>query len=270
VARPQETDADRVTAIGQAAGLPITVVGAPGVTLAADNIDRDALSAVHEVCQSAGGLLWQARDGRLMYGTQYHRETPSSQVLPCHTIYDGISWRHSLDEVVNHVTIHWREADGDHQDTMSDTLSMGRHGQFHRDINTICATHHDASLLGALILARRKDPRWVMPGVMVAPPRCSAAELDALLSLDVSDGVVAPIEVNPAPTPGRDTQWTVEGWVEEWSGPPPYGWNIQLALSDRLGADTSGLRDWAEVRDGGDWAHWAAGSWLEQLVKVSP
>jgi hypothetical protein len=272
--RPEESDVARVTAIGAAVGMPITVIGAPGVTLGEDALDRDALSALHEICASSGGLLWQSRAGDLMYGSQYHREAPSSQYLPCHVILDGVSWRHSLDEVVNHVTVKWREGPAanpvEHEYTMSDTNSIGRRGQFHRDIPTICATQHDASLLGALILARRKDPRWVMPGVMVLPTRCTPAELDALLALEVSDGVVVPIEVNPSPTPGRDTQWTVEGWVEEWAGPPPNGWQVQLALSDRLGADTTGLRDWAEVRDGGDWAHWAAGTWLQQLVKTTP
>jgi hypothetical protein len=153
---------------------------------------------------------------------------------------------------------------------MRDDVSIGRRGQFHRDIPTLCDSQQDASVLGALILARRKDPRWVMPGVMVAPQKCSPAELDALLALDVSTGVVVPIEVNPAPTPGRETQWTVEGWVEEWSGPPPNGWNIQLALSDRLGADTSGLRTWAELRDDGTWQQWSQMTWLEQLVKTTP
>jgi hypothetical protein len=267
--RPQESDTARAEAIGQAAGLPITVIGAPGVTLAADAIDQDALAALHEVCASSGGLLWQARDGRLMYGSQHHREGPSTQQLPCSVILDGVTWRHTLDEVVNHVTVKWKEPDGDHEYTMRDDTSIGRRGQFHRDIATLCASQSDAGLLGALILARRKDPRWVMPGVMVAPTLCRPPELNSLLALEVSDGVVIPVEVNPSPTPGRVTQWTVEGWVEEWAGPPPNGWMVQLALSDRFGADTTGLRTWEEAAQE-TWAHWAQGSWLEQLVKSTP
>lgn len=382
--RPQETDVARVQAIAAEAGIPVTVVGAVGPTLAADTIDTDALSALHEVCRSSGGLLWQDRAGVMRYGTMNHRSVLAAEVLPCSAILDGVDWTKDTDLVVNHVTAKWREpvfapdattslyeaapedwalwmtlgtdsiptawsevplADpvltvnhcngvvstyrlgrnsttqasqirlstgtwvtvtdeaganvtvsafkawvqgtgrvqlrmngavavmraggsggvqyADHQETYRDDDSITEWGRRHAEVSTLCASVDDVRLLGLLVLARRKQPRWRMPGVMVEPDKATEAERDASLRMDVSTPVLVPVGVDPSPTPAPAAEWFVEGWVHQWAGD---GERVQYALSARAASETGGLTSWQGQRDGGTWADWATGSWLDQLT----
>lgn len=384
LSRPEETDAERVTAIATAAGVPINIVGTASVTLSADSIDRDALSALHEVCESSGGLLWQDRTGAMNYGTPGHRDGSATEVLPCSAILDGVEWSNDTDLIVNHVTAKWREpayapaastalfegspddftvhltlgvdtvpeswvevpftdanqvlshcatclptyrlgrtsttlasqikistgtwvpvtteaganvtiADlqswvsatgrvqvrlvgavvqmrsggvggvelADHQETQSDPLSIAEWGERHVDVSTMCASVNDARLLALLVLARRKQPRWRMPGVFALPDSATPAEWEAALRMDVSTIAVVPVEAGPTPTPGEASEWYVEGWVHEYGTD---GERLQIALSARNASETSGLTTWQAMKDGGDWAHWAGGSWLDQLT----
>lgn len=105
LSRPVETDTARVAAISAAAGVPITVVGDPSLSLAADNIDRDALSAIYEVCESTGALFWQARNGDLMYGTSGHRSGATTDTLPASAILDGLEWTKDVGQIINHLTV---------------------------------------------------------------------------------------------------------------------------------------------------------------------
>lgn len=262
--RPSEADTDRVAAICAAAGVPVIIHGQRGVMLAADTIDRDALAALHQVCESSGGLLWQGTDGTLRYGSQYHREAPATQVLPDTCIVDGLDWMLDVDAIINVVVCTWGPEDDSHQVTMTDTASIEIWGRRAVDVPTICAGYNDAQVLGALILARRANPRWRQPGLIVEATKCTAADLAALAALDVSTGVVLPVGSVPSPTPGPLRQWTVEGWVETWD---TAGHRWQLAISDRLASETSGLRTWAEMAER-PWQWWADGTWIEQLVKV--
>lgn len=264
--RPVETDIQRAAAILQSAGLPHRVEGSPRVTLAADNIDRSALSALHEVCASSGGLLWQDRAGLIVY-TGNQSAGPAA-IVPCAGIGDGVDWTQSVTDIVNRVTVTWREGPAEtpveHQWTMSDGASIAAHGVWHRDASSLCSTQTDAGALGAHILARWAAPRWTVPDVIVYPGQMDGPTVRDLMALDVGSVVLLPISPSPQPTPAELSAWTVEGWAEEWSTRPPRGHRMQLAVTDaRL---ENALRTWDEVALE-TWNHWAQGTWMQMLIK---
>lgn len=379
--RPQESDVDRVQAIAAAAGITIEIVGAAGPDLVPDAIDRDALSALHEVCESSGGIIWQQRDGTITYGTMNRSAVAPNWRVVCDMVVDGVEWTRDTGTVLNHVTVKfgpesnlrfqtgewrldtdttmadptagrvrmngtsastttiiavssltWDGADAslvldalvvnssligqqkddadlyarwrvagtptDHgtwweipvlfvesgsgsgvnkntqvlldfgiqfrqqQDTFRDDPSITEWGYRHVDVDTQCASLADATLLATAILARRKQPRWVMPGVLVLREKATDAEWVPIALMDFGHTVGIDVETAPSATPGTITAWTVEGWVETWE---PAGRRVQLALSEyNLGAPIS----WATADDQ-TWNYWATtSSWLDALVEV--
>jgi hypothetical protein len=264
--RPQETDTERAYALLTAAGLPPMVLGDPRVILAADSIDRDALSALHEVCESSGAILVQGQDAIIRYVT---RPLPlPSLLLPCDAIGDGVDWTQSVTRVINHVTVSWREGTPpdttEHQWTMRDDDSIAAHGLWHADAKTICANQTEAAKLGAYILGRWKDLRWQVPDVVVYPELLNDSDAAELAGRMVGDTLLLPIDPEPNATPGGLTAWVLEGWVEEWANSTPAGHGMQLAVTD------SGLRNilrnWNEVSLD-VWNHWATGTWMDLLIK---
>jgi hypothetical protein len=268
--RPAEPDTARAAAILQSAGLPHRVEGQPRVVLGADTINRDALSALHEVTGSSGGLLFQDRDGTIVYRGDVGAPGPTL-VLPCSALGDGIDWTQSVTQIINHVTVTWREGvppdTTEHQWTISDAPSIAGHGVWHADAPTICATQADAATLGAHILARWAQLRWVVPDVVLFPSLLPGAEYRAVQALDVGSVLLVPVDPEPNATPGELAAWVLEGWVEEWSTRPPWGHRIQLALSDSRLRNV--LRTWDEVALE-SWDHWAQGTWLDMLIKEIP
>jgi hypothetical protein len=264
LSRPVETDVERVQAIAAAAGVTIGIVGTAGITLAADEIDRDALAALHEVCVNSGGLLWQTPGGAIMYGPLNHREHPPVATVPCGHLLDGVEWRQDLELVINHVVLKW--GDPETQDTFRDDTSIDQWGMRHIELATKAADRTQAGVLGALIIARRAWPYWRTPGVLVDMNNDADPTTFAVADLDVSDKILVPVSTDPGPLPAPVVEWLVEGWVETYTAG---GHDLQLALTDAARSTTSGVRNWAEQRAGGTWDHWRAGSWLDQLVEVA-
>lgn len=267
--RPQETDTARAAAILEAAGVPYRIHGTPSMTLAADSIDRDTLAALHQLAAGTGALVWQARDGTMIYGAADHRAAPPSRVLPASVILDGASWTNDLELVANHVTVSWGPEQGPRQEaTYRDDVSIARWGLRHADAATLAADARDAELFALLILGRRGHPYWRQPSALVDHAHATPADTRTLLDLEVSDGVTLPIPSAPGPTPAPAVEWTVEGWVETWApGPAGPEHLTQLAISDRRRGTAGLLRPWSAVA-AQPWAHWTTGTYLEQLVEA--
>lgn len=269
LSRPEETDVDRVAAIAADAGVTVQIVGAAGPTLVADNIDRDALSALHEVAASSGAIVWQQRDGTITYGTMYRHDVMPQWRIACPMVLDGVEWTRESSPVVNHITVIYSIEQGpppaafnEQQETFRDDASIAEWGYRHLDITTLCADLADATLLATAVLARRAQPRWVMPGVVVLRDKATDAEWVPVAQLDFGHTALIDVEQTPTPTPGLMTPWTVEGWVETWE---PAGRRIQLALSEHnLGVP----RSWDDAQQE-NWQFWASNhSWLTALVEV--
>lgn len=262
ISRPAETDVERVMAIGAAADVTVNIVGGDPVNLTADNIAKDALGALHEVAGWTGGMIAQGRDGSIFYGTRSHREGPAQAYIPAGAILDGIQWDTTTRDILNHIVVTF--GDPQTQNTYRDDVSIAQWGFRHVEISTKLLGDQEADEFGQTVLARRRDPFWTMPGIIVHSLDCSPAEHYDVNLLSISMGVILPVQNAPAPIgPGDVEVWTVEGWVEQWSDPKDQV--LQISVSDRQRWGAYALNRWSgQVVE--DWQFWLDyGSWLEQL-----
>lgn len=262
--RPAETDVARVQAIAAAAGFPITIDGTPGLTLAADTLDRgSALDAIQEICESSGGLVWQDKAGRMHYGTADHRQADPTWTLSAGAIVDGLQWRSDIESLINHITLRWGPEGAQSEHTISEAGSMAMPwGKRHVDVTTLAATQADADQLGALILARRAWPFWLMDTVMADGRHADRPDTITLTHIDVGTIILIPAPTEPDTTPSEWTAWVVEGWTETAT---ESGAELQLSVSDAARWGQTRLRTWQEAR-GYTWAQEAAGTWLDALI----
>ena len=260
-ARPQETAIARVQGIAAAAGTTVTILGSDTVTLVADQVDQSALAGWQEVCASSGGLIWQACDGAMRYGAADHRQTNPVGVLPCPDILDGLEWTLDVESVINHVTVRWGT---NSQNTHRSDPSITVWGERHADVPTMAAAQADADQLGLLILARRAQPYWLMPGVLVDATDATRATQLVLAGLEVGSIILAPIPTEPGPVPITDYgSWLVEGWSE--TADTDGHTYMSLYLTDATRWAETRLRTWAEAKTA-TWAAEQAGSWLDALI----
>lgn len=264
LSRPQETDVARVQAIMADIGAPVNILGSKTIELEPDNIFKDGLSALQEICSWTAGILWQGRDGVMNYETADARAGDAESVLPESAIVDGIEWSSTYLEVLNHVVVTWGPQET--QNTYRDDTSIAQWGFRHVEIGTKIRNQQDADEFGNTVLIRRAQPYWVMPGVVINSEDCNDAEYWETNLLKLGMGVVVDIPHDPGPI-GDIAVWTVEGWVEVWD--TPYNQRLQIALTDRDRWGAYALRRW----DGMNlqpWSHWVPYTWLELLASDTP
>lgn len=257
--RPAESDHDRVRAICAAAGIPVSIVGLVENQLLPDSIYRDALGALQEVAAWTAGLIWQSRDGTMVYGTPDHRTGPAQGILPESATLDGVEWDQGITQIVNHLVVTF--GDPETQNTYRDDDSIAQWGFRHAEQSTKLALEQDADIFGQTIIIRRAQPYWSMPGVVVNSIDCTDSEYWQLNSLAVGVGVLIPIPAEPGPI-GTQTTWTVEGWQEVWDTPDNQ--RFQFALSDRVRWGAYALRRWTGMAEH-DYAYWVPFTWLQAL-----
>jgi hypothetical protein len=262
--RPEETETARVAAIAAAADVTIDIRGSSHVTLAADTIDRDALDALHQICESSGALLWQTPTGLITFGTADHRDTGPTAALPPAMFLDGVSWESDPTQIVNHVTAFWGPEDSQQQVTHRLDSSIDRFGLRHRDVRTVTAGESDAEQLALLVLARRAEPFWQLADLMVNLDSLGEADMRAVMSLDMGTVVTVPVPPEPGlPFPGPMRAAVVEGWVETWAADGTHA--LQVAVSDPARWGSGSVRTWGEMA-AHPWSRWVGGSWLQLLA----
>lgn len=264
--RPAESDVARVQAIATAAATPITVVGNPGPTLAPDTIDKDALGALHEVCESTGGIVWSHTNGELMYGTGDHRaiEDPVT-AIGAHAIISGLQWDSTVTDLVNKVTVTWGPENAQTQKTVQDDTSIAIYGERWVKVSTMLESEEDALYLAALIMARRSFPYWWMSDIVMDSEHVNG-DVEAMTSallLRVGDAVYLPIPPDPSPA-GLLAEWSVEGWQEEW--PESSHLILQFAISDRARWVLTKIRTWGEVEPNTWQDELERGTWIDCLI----
>ena len=264
ISRPAETDIERVQAIGQAAGVPVTVIGTDATPLLADTIFKSALSALHELAGWTGGLVAQDRDGNMVYGTPGHRAIPPVAVLPAKAILDGVVWETTADDVLNHIVVKF--GDPETQNTYTDTDSQQTWGYRHVEISTKIADGAAADVFGNTVLIRHRQPFYTMSQLLVSSEDITKEQHWTVNALGVSAGVILPIEVTPAPI-SNVAVWTVEGWEETWNDPGIQ--RFQVAVSDRARWGSYVLRTWEQMAVE-DWQHWLDnGTWLDLMASTT-
>jgi hypothetical protein len=253
--RPVEGDAERVTAYLDVfdAASPLwsyRVQGTSTVQLIGQDVDggHTVLDLVHDVCDSTGGILWQARDGAVVYGTANHRtgEKSSLYINEC-DILDGIEWVKNGAVLVNRVKVKYGgEPRAEHVD--EDAASIAAEGPKEVSVDSLLNEVTDATMLANLVLFRRAKPYWNLPGgILVRTRDMSLGEYRALLELDVSSEVAVRVNRNPS-APENLVEWIVEGWAEEWNAEAgELHHTMQLSLSDRARFGLSGIRTVGEL-----------------------
>lgn len=267
--RPAERDTTRVQAIGTAVGIPVTIKGAAGVLLAAGDVEGDALSALHTICESTGGLLYQNTDGTIVYGTAKHRTANSAPigVIPCEALDSELSWMSDVEDIINEVVVAFGTDETPGEVTHRDTASIAKPwGVRSVSVSTVCAYEADADELAVLILARRAWPYYGVTNGLIAVPALDADASRLFHSIEVSSPVLIPIPNEPGPTPSDYAAVVVEGWVETWTEGGDH--LAQAAFSDQHRWALTTLRDYAEVLAGGDYGYWLNnGDYLDMLIK---
>jgi hypothetical protein len=235
------------------------VKGTATVRFVGQDVDggHTVLALMQDVCDSTGALLWQAKDGTLVYGTASHRTRPSGgagallYIDEC-DIADGVQWVKGGAMLVNRARI----AYGPVVDTRTvyeavDSPSVAAEGPKDVRVDSLLASEADAILLGNLILYRRAKPYWTLPGaVVVYASDMPAADYATLLSLDVSDLVLVRVSRDPQ-APENLVEWVIEGWVEQWdAGDDGLAHTMRLSLSDRARFGVSAIRTVGELAAG--------------------
>ena len=248
---------------------PVEVRGAPGVTVLPHDYTPDQvdpLSVLQELATQSAGLLWQQRDGTVTYGSMYHRDVDPVAVVDCTLLADGVQWDQQVENIVNRVTVEYGPDASRATVVVDDTASLTKYNVMAVQVSTELVDDTNASTMGAVIIARRKDPYWMSAGVTIALKDVEDPQARDILDLDVGDGLYMPIPVTPGPTPSVINSWTVEGWQEVWD---EFGvHDLMLAVVDRQRWGTSGVTSWQSVRDAGTWGDWQATTWLDMLTDV--
>jgi hypothetical protein len=234
-------------------------LGTPTVQLIGQDVDggHTALDLAHDVCVSTGGLLWQARDGALVYGTANHRSGEKSEfwIEDC-DILDGVEWVKNSSTLVNKVRVVYGPPPADNSDRAvhidSDAASIAAEGPKEVSIDSMLNDVNDATLLANLILFRRAKAYWNLPsGIIVHTDKMSYEEYLRFLQLDVSDEVAINVARQPMKHAGTVVEWVIEGWVEEWNVKGGIlHHTMQMSLSDRQRFGLTGIRTVGELAAG--------------------
>lgn len=267
ITRPAESDVARVAGLASAAGFAVRILGTAGVTLAPATIDSDALTALHDVCETSGGLLWQSRQGTVTYESAHYRVSASKPlgVIGGHVIEDGVSWATSVDDIINHITVSWGPDSARLESTQQDAASVAAPwGMRHLDLDTQCNTQADADQLALLILARRAWPYWGGSNKVID---LGTDDINRLFSrLDVSSPVMVPVPVDPGPTPSPPAAMVLEGFIETWTEGLEH--TAEAALSDQKRWATTTVKTYTEVQAVGTYNQiLALGTYSDVLIK---
>jgi hypothetical protein len=258
---PVELDGDRVNRIIGLAGVPADPLRTDVGTLQLLGRDVDAqpaLELAQRAALDAGGMLWQATDGTVLYADAEHRRAaqPALELDSC-TIPLGVRWQTTLEGLVNDVRIRYGAVPaGGEQAEIRDTRpeSVATFGTYAASLSTQLVDATAAAERADVILARQAEPAWLLSGVElrlellteVLDPADDLATTLTLLGLDVH--ALLSITGMPAGSPYTSALLFVEGWHEtiRWGH-----WQLALVVSDYC--RTAPAPRWDDVDPGWTW-----------------
>lgn len=104
--RAAQTDAQRVQEISTEAGVPITVEAGQDINLRAlPEYERTAWTAIQQVCDDVGGLLYTDREGVVRYRQRGSYEPSHVVIPPLHTLVDPLAMSLDVSRVANTVKV---------------------------------------------------------------------------------------------------------------------------------------------------------------------
>lgn len=216
---PEELDGARIAAVLAAAGVILDpVTSDPGTVqiLARDVDSAKALEVAYGAATSAGGTLWQTRDGEIRYADADHRRgiDPSLSLDACDVLVTP-TWRRTTEGLINKVSIGYGTAPegGEQPRYVADRpASIARYGRAELTAETELAAEADATAMGNLLLTRNFSPVWIMSALPIALADLDAERTGAALSLDLH----ALLSLSGLPAAGTAPTSAVL-WVEGWT-----------------------------------------------------
>lgn len=216
---PAELDGPRVARILTLAGRDDATTDPGTVAILARDVDRQpALSLCQQVADDAGGLLTNRHDGVIAYHDAEHRRnlTPALTIDACHLLMSP-KWLRDMSGLLNEAAIGYGdppEGGGDQAVvTRISDASQARYGRVAYYSGTQLADAAAATVRADTLIARNALPVWNLSELPVDTVGLPAADLAALLSLDV--GGLLGLTGLPLDTPDEPVMavW-VEGWTE--------------------------------------------------------
>lgn len=233
---PQELDGARVARAFAAAGLTLDpALSDPGmVEILPRDIDaRAALEVAQEAASSAGGLVWETRDGQIRYADADHRRGADVDLdLDACDLYVTPTWMRNVSGLVNDITIGYGTAPEGGGDAPSYTYrhreSVDRWGRYAYSVGTILAREEDAQEMAHLIATQNSTPVWQLNALPVAVADLDATQTAALLDLEVH----ALLRVSGMPVAGG-TPSAFACWLEGWTERLAWGiHDLELTVTD--------------------------------------
>lgn len=229
---PQELDGARVSRILGLAGVPTDpLLSDPGrVQVIPRDVDKQpALDLCQEVGDSAGGILWETRSGKVLYADAEHRRNAVADLrLDACQILVTPSWQKNTAGLINSVSVGYGvDPEGGEQPRVTVTRpdSITRYGLFDYSTSTILAAAADASARATMLTTRNAFPTWDMTALPVDMDGLDPVEYDKILDLDVHSLV----ELTGLPRAGSVPVQT-SLWVEGIDETLTYG-GFELVLS---------------------------------------
>lgn len=194
---PQQLDGARVAAVMAAAGITLDpAFSDPGTVqiLPRDIDSQPALAVAQGTADSAGGLVWQTKDGLVRYADAVHRRgtVPALRLDACDILVTP-TWRRTTEGLINEVVITYGVAAEDEEGGSQERPtyaadrpeSKARYGRYDLSADTELADAVDAQRLGDSVLAANSTPTWVMGALPVDVKGLSDTDTQALLGMDM-------------------------------------------------------------------------------------
>jgi hypothetical protein len=217
---PQELDGARVSRILTLAGVPVNgFLSDPGTVriLPRDVDSQPALDVIRDTAASGGGILWEARDGRINYADAEHRRgTVAGLAIDACDILVTPKWSRTTAGLLNSVSLGYGVAPegGGEQPRVIDKRqdSIDRYGRYEYTSATQLAALADAQAMVSLLLTRNVSPVWVFSELPLDMAGLDSTRTAAALTLDMH----ALVSVTGLPVAGS-APTTATLWVEGWS-----------------------------------------------------
>lgn len=245
---PSELDGARVNrAITDAAVPTDPFLTDPGtVNVLARDVDRRAaLDVAHDAAEDGGGILWEDRNGRVLYAdTEHRRNAPISATLDACDVSVGLEWQQSLEGLINDIYIRYGLPIAEYH--ASDADMVAQYGVYGGSLSTRLQDEADAIKRADIIIARQARPIWVVSGVEVNLNFLTENEASALINVDVHS-LIKLINL-PATSPVSEALLWVEGVRETIE---PDSWLFSMAVSDYC--RTAGATRWNDLPQSLTW-----------------
>jgi hypothetical protein len=221
-ALPQQTEAQRVNALGGPAPYPVVNQATSAVLLARDPNRTGLIDALQETAEAVGSRVVENGLGQIVYVGLPTRQAATTAVeLTEAQILAPVGWAQHVGGLINDVTVFYGPAPVSPATvrasvTVSNPASQQAYGRQHVDIESQFTSDDDASQFAAIVLAHWAQPFWDAPQIGVRADVLDDVTWKALMSAQLGQVLIAHgVTGSPSPPAGVG-RWLIEGWSQVW------------------------------------------------------